>query len=53
MGLILIGGIIGAIAGNRMSRQMRETLMLANAVSVLFIGIGESYRKCSPWKREG
>lgn len=45
MGLILIGGIIGEIAGNRMSRQMRETLMLANAVSVLFIGIGGVIQK--------
>lgn len=36
---ILIGGIAGVLFGNRLGERNRETLMLANAVAVLFIGI--------------
>ena len=36
---IIIGGLAGVLFGNRLSEKSRETLMLANAVAVLFIGI--------------
>lgn len=36
---IIIGGLAGVLFGNRLSEKSRETLLLANAVSVLFIGI--------------
>ena len=36
---IIIGGLLGMLFGNRLSEKGRETLLLANAVSVLFIGI--------------
>lgn len=37
---IIIGGIAGVLFGNRLKERTRETLLLANAVAVLFIGIG-------------
>ena len=37
---IIIGGIAGLLFGNRLKERSRETLLLANAVAVLFIGIG-------------
>jgi len=36
---IVIGGLAGVLFGNRLREQSRETLLLANAVAVLFIGI--------------
>ena len=36
---IVIGGIAGVLFGNRLKESARETLLLANAVAVLFIGI--------------
>ena len=36
---IIIGGLAGVLFGNRLSEKSRETLLLANAVAVLFIGI--------------
>jgi uncharacterized membrane protein YqgA involved in biofilm formation len=36
---IIAGGVAGVLSGNRLSEKSRETLMLANAVAVLFIGI--------------
>ena len=36
---IIAGGVAGVLFGNRLSERSRETLMLANAVAVLFIGI--------------
>ena len=36
---IIIGGLAGVLFGNRLSEKSRETLLLANAVCVLFIGI--------------
>ena len=36
---IIAGGVAGVLSGNRLSERSRETLMLANAVAVLFIGI--------------
>ena len=36
---IVAGGLAGVLFGNRLNQRSRETLMLANAVSVLFIGI--------------
>ena len=36
---IVIGGLAGVLFGNRLSGRTRETLLLANAVAVLFIGI--------------
>ena len=39
VGFIVIGGIAGVLFGNHLKERNRETLLLANAVSVLFIGI--------------
>lgn len=36
---IVAGGLAGVLFGNRLNQRSRETLMLANAVAVLFIGI--------------
>ena len=36
---IIIGGLAGMLFGNRLNERTRETLLLANAVAVLFIGI--------------
>lgn len=36
---IIIGGVTGLLFGNRLNERTRETLLLANAVAVLFIGI--------------
>ena len=35
---IVIGGTFGVLFGNRLREHARETLLLANAVAVLFIG---------------
>ena len=37
---IVIGGVAGVLSGSRLKERTRETLLLANAVAVLFIGIG-------------
>ncbi len=53
---IIIGGIAGVLFGNRLAKRSRETLMLANAVAVLFIGIagalGQMYRMTESGKLE-
>lgn len=36
---IILGGMAGVLFGSRLKENMRETLLLANAVAVLFIGI--------------
>lgn len=36
---IIIGGLAGMLFGNRLNERTRETLLLSNAVAVLFIGI--------------
>ena len=36
---IVAGGLAGVLFGNKLNQRSRETLMLANAVAVLFIGI--------------
>ena len=36
---IVVGGIVGVLFGGRLGERSRETLMMANAVAVLFIGI--------------
>ena len=36
---IILGGTAGVLFGSRLKENMRETLLLANAVAVLFIGI--------------
>ncbi len=36
---IVIGGLAGLLFGSRLGERSRETLLLANAVAVLFIGI--------------
>ncbi len=38
--LIIAGGLLGMMAGSRLPERFRDTLMKANAVAVLFIGIG-------------
>ena len=36
---IVVGGVLGSLFGDRLGKNYRETLMLANAISVLFVGI--------------
>ena len=36
---IVAGGVLGSHFGDRLGKNYRETLMLANAISVLFVGI--------------
>lgn len=37
--LIIIGGLIGYFSGSKLPKRSQETLMLANGVAVLFIGV--------------
>lgn len=39
VGGIVAGGLLGSLFGDKLGKNYRETLMLANAVSVLFVGI--------------
>lgn len=41
---IIAGGIAGVLFGGRLRERSRETLMMANAVAVLFIGIAGALR---------
>ena len=41
---IIAGGIAGVLFGGRLGERSRETLMMANAVAVLFIGIAGALR---------
>ena len=43
--LIIAGGILGLCIGKRLPERYRETLMLGNAVAVVFIGIGGTLQK--------
>ena len=53
---IVIGGIFGVLFGNRLREHARETLLLANAVAVLFIGtagaLQQMYRMAENGKLE-
>ena len=40
---ILAGGMAGVAFGNRLSDRSRETLLLANAAAVMFIGIAVAW----------
>ena len=40
MACILVGGLCGLLFGRRVSEGMRETLMAATGVAVLFLGAG-------------
>ena len=42
---IIAGGLAGVLFGNRLSERSRETLLLSNAVAVLFIGIAGALQK--------
>lgn len=37
---IIVAGIIGCFFGNKIPERIKETLMTANAVAILFLGIG-------------
>ena len=37
---IIIGGLLGNLFGNRLPQRYQDTIMKANGVAVLFIGIG-------------
>ena len=39
VGGILLGGILGLVFGNRLEKRYQDTLMVATAVCVLFLGI--------------
>jgi hypothetical protein len=45
VGGILCGGLIGLIFGKVMEKRLQDTLMMANGVCVLFIGIGGTIEK--------
>jgi hypothetical protein len=45
VGGILCGGLIGLIFGKVMKQRLQDTLMMANGVCVLFIGIGGAIEK--------
>jgi hypothetical protein len=45
VGGILCGGLIGMIFGKVMEKRLQDTLMMANGVCVLFIGIGGTIEK--------
>ena len=53
---IVIGGTFGVLFGNRLREHARETLLLANAVAVLFIGtagaLQQMYRMAENGKLE-
>ena len=42
---ILLGGVLGLLFGNRLGERVRETLMAANGVCVMFLGIGGALEK--------
>lgn len=44
-GAIAVGGTIGCIFGNRLSERFQKTLMTAQAVCVMFLGIGGCMEK--------
>jgi len=44
-GLIVLGGLLGTLLGKKLNSQFQNTLMLANAVAVLFIGLGGALSK--------
>ena len=39
VGGILLGGVLGMLFGNRLEKRYQDTLMVATAVCVLFLGI--------------
>ena len=43
--LIILGGLLGSLLGKKLNTQFQNTLMLANAVAVLFIGMGGALSK--------
>ena len=42
---IIAGGILGCTVGSRVPERVRQTLMSANAVAVIFLGIGGTLAK--------
>ena len=50
---IVIGGIAGVLFGDRLNERTRETLLLANAVAVLFIGIGGALQQMFVMGQDG
>ncbi|MDD5939911.1 MAG: DUF554 family protein, partial [Lachnospiraceae bacterium] len=42
---IIIAGIVGCLCGNKVPERVQDTLMSANAVSVLFLGISGTLAK--------
>lgn len=44
-GLIILGGLLGTLLGKKMNTQFQNTLMIANAVAVLFVGLGGALSK--------
>ena len=50
---IIAGGLAGVLLGNRLKEQTRETLLLANAVAVLFIGIAGAMQEMFVLAQDG
>ncbi|MDY6306202.1 MAG: DUF554 domain-containing protein [Oribacterium sp.] len=47
---IAAAGILGVLFGNRIKKRMQDTLMEANAVAVIFLGIGGAMAKMLSYK---
>lgn len=43
--LIIFGGIVGSIAGNKLSKKIRETVLYALGIVVLFVGMGGAFEQ--------
>ena len=41
---VIVGGILGMGLGGRLNKRFQDTLMMANAVAVLFIGMGGAFQ---------
>lgn len=50
---ILVGGLCGLLFGNRMEERYQETLMAANGICVMFVGIGGGMEKLLKVGAEG
>ena len=53
VGAIVAGGICGRLFGTKLKQQMQDTLMSANGICVLFIGIGGVLQKMLVLQSDG
>lgn len=53
MGAIILGGILGLLGGNFLKENIRDTLMKANGLCVLFLGIAGTMSKMLEFTEDG